>query len=232
MAAEVLARLTRWFLYLLIGCVVVGAALAILVILDGRYRGDQVRLLLTIAVLAVSALAGMACGGAISRPDQWVLPALGIVTVAVAAGLGVAWIWFEPSDPETYSRWTISTVALAFASAQTSLFFRPRLQDSYRWAQYAAAGVAFLLAMTVITIAILRPEVDAVWQYLAVVVVLDVALSVLVPVLALLSRPAREDGDLELDVEAIDAEIAGLQARIAELEESRRSADESTWMKG
>lgn len=222
-SADQLKMVTRWFLYLLIGSIGVGTVLAIVIVLAGNWGWIETRILLTTGVIALTSVLGMACGAAISRLRSWWLPGIGIGLAVLAAALLIIGIWVEPTDG-AYWKATTSVSILAVAFAHTSLLALARLQDSLRWIQLAAYGAVFLFALMLIGILITETSNDGVVRALAVVGILDAAFTLLVPVVHFLSRRA-PGGATEpmVDVAVIDAEIASLQARIAELEAAREA---------
>lgn len=222
-SADQFKVVTRWFLYLLIGSIGVGTVLAIVIVLAGNWGWLETHILLTTGVIALTSVLGMACGAAIARVRAWGLPGIGIGLAVLAAGLLIIGIWVEPTD-SAYWKATTTVSILAVAFAHTSLLALARLQDSLRWIQLAAYGAVFLFAFILIGILITETSNDGVVRFLAVVGILDAAFTLLVPVVHFLNRRAPSGApEPMVDVAAIDAEIASLQARIAELEAAREA---------
>jgi hypothetical protein len=211
--------ITRWFLYLLIGSIGLGALLAIVIVLAGNWGWVETRILMTTGVVAAASVFGMACGAAMSRLGSKVVPLIGIGLAGVAAALLIAGMWAEFGG-NTYWKVTASVSILAVAFAHISLLSLARLQSSLRWIQYVAYGLVFLFALTVVGMIVTETALDGVVRFLAVVGILDGAFSLLVPVVHFLNRRSGQP----TDVAAIEAEIDRLRARIAELEAARIAA--------
>ena len=115
---------------------------------------------------------------------------------------------------------TVSVCVFAIACAHLSLLSMARLAEWFAWSLFAAHAVIFGVAALISGIVLFEAEGDGIFRLLGVAAIVDAALTVLVPVFHRLSR-----GE-DRSAASIDAEIARLRARIAELEAGRRSARE------
>ena len=232
MPGERFAKVTRWFLYLLIGSIAVGAVLAIGIVLAGDWGWFETRILLSAVTIAVASIGGMACGAAMSRLSSPWLPMLGIATAILAATQLIAGMWLEVNDG-TYWKYAASVSIVAATCAHVSLLSIARLAPAHTWVQVVAYVPPFLFATILVGIIFSETGNDDTLRILAVVGILDAALTLLVPVLHFLDRGAvaavATGGATDTargrdDVDAIDAEIERLRTRLAELEETRRLA--------
>lgn len=222
------AGVTRWFLYLLVASIAIGAVLAIVIVIAGTWGYFETRVLMTTGAIALASILGMACAAASSRYGS-PLPFVGVGLAALTGVLLIVGIW-TPSPVDLFWRVTASVGVLAGASAWASVASLARLTPGHRWSQWLAGGTVFAFAAIVVGIIFLEPQGEAVYRALAVVGILTAAFGLLVPVFHFLDRhafvaPATEAAaPMPADtLEAIDAELAGLRAQVAELE-ARRAA--------
>jgi hypothetical protein len=223
------------FLYALIGSVVLGALLGILTILSGRFGWLEIRVLLTTVTIAGSSICGLACGAYLSTKRGRVLPLAGIGLTLLAAVMLIAGIW-EPTFSDGYWQVAASASVFAVACAHLSLLSMARLADSFRWSLVAAYVVILGVASLIVAL-ILRERYDAgMFQLLGVAAIVDAAITIVIPILHRLSRdetagPAGLPGAATAAagistsrVAELDAEIARLRERIAELERMKLQA--------
>lgn len=219
MLREGLQGVTRWFLYLLIASIGIGAVLAMGIVVFGNWGWVETRILLTTSVIAVGSILAMACAAATARVSVPALPAFGLGLVMLAGVLLVGGMWAEAASSD-YWKWAASMSILAVASAHASLLALARLADSLRRIQPIAYAVTFTFAGVLIFIIVGGNSDDGIIRTLAVIGILDAALTVLVPVAHFLSRGNPRDRE-PMDPAIIDAELAQLRARIVELEAAR-----------
>lgn len=223
MEAGRFTHLTRWFLYVLIASIGIGAALAIYLVLAGNWGWFETRLMLTTGVIAAASVLGMACGAAISRARGWWLPPAGIGLAVVAAALLIAGMWLELTDG-TFWKWTAGAAILAVSCGHLSLLSIATLRPSHGWVQLVAYALIFGFALLLIGIIFANTGSDWIVRVLAVLGILDAAFTLLVPVVYFLDRrrlPATITDDAGLA--ELDAEIARLRSQLAEME-ARREA--------
>jgi hypothetical protein len=219
------AGVTRWFLYLLIASIAIGAVLAIIIVLGGNWGWFESQVLLTTGVIAGASVLGMACAAASGRSGS-LLPLVGVALAAIGAGLLIFGIWVGDLG-DYYWRSTASVCIFAAAAAWASVVSLARLTPGHRWSQWLAGATAFVFAAMLVGIIFGEPSDDAIVRALAVVGILTAAFGLLVPVFHFLDRhafatPAAEPMQPD-SLEAIDAELADLRHRMAELE-ARRAA--------
>lgn len=205
----------KGFLYLLIASVSVSALLGIAVIIIGNLGELEGKILATSGTITAVSILGLACGVFLESGRGKIVPLTGIAFAVIAGVLGIIAIWAE-GDSEFLGKSLMSSTLLAFALSLTSLLCLARLDKRFSWALPAVQ--ALIAAMCVFVLALIWAEFEpAEWlqRTMAVVGILISALTVTIPVFHRLSIHERTDED-------IDAEIAKLQARIGELENSRR----------
>jgi len=220
-------QIKKAFLYALIASVVFGALLGILTILSGRFGWLEVRVLLTTVTIAGTSICGLACGAYFSTRRGKILPLAGVGLTLLAGVMIIAGIW-QTVISDGYWQVAASASVFAVACAHLSLLSMARLADSFRWS-LAAAYVVILGVASLIVLLILRERYDAgMFQLLGVAAIVDAAITIVIPILHRLSREevhgtagppgAATASAATSRVAEIDAEIAGLRARIAELE--------------
>jgi hypothetical protein len=206
------------FLYALIFSVALSAILGIGAILSGSWSWYEVRVLLTTFTVALASICGLANGAYLITGRGRALPLVGIGLALVAAALVIGGMWLEPpSDP--YWKLTAALCIFAVACAHLSLLSMARLAHGYQWSLVSAyvviLGVAGLIVLLIVGDV---PGGPGYFQLLAVAAIIDAALTILVPVFQWLSH-----GQVGSSVESLDAEIARLKTRLAELEQRRAS---------
>src|SRR5262245_31347571 len=98
-------QLTKIFLRVLIGSIVVGALIGIAAIgIPSKNWEYQFKILMTTAIIAVASICGLACGGCMTRGHR-VLPTSGLVLTGASAVLLLIGMWAELNQ-EWY--WKIS----------------------------------------------------------------------------------------------------------------------------
>ena len=238
MSSEWFSNLTRWFLYLLIGSIAVGAALSIYAILAGSWGWVETRIILTAGTIAAASLCGMACGAAISRNRYAWLPGFGIALAIIGAAMLVAGLWMEAQSAD-YWKATASVCIMAIALGHVALLSIARVLPAHEWVQWLAGGLAVSFAAILVVIINATHVDDGTVRLLAVVGILDAAMTLVVPIVYFLDRrafraaqalapatspaPTAGSGPISPDLATLDAEIARLQARLDELEARRRA---------
>jgi hypothetical protein len=230
MSTSRFAKLTRWFLYLLIASIGVGAMLAMGIVMAGDWSWFEIRILLTTGTVAAASICGMASAAALSRGRSATLPAIGIGLALLAGATLIAGMWFEV-DSGDYWRFTASVSSFAVTVAHVAVLLLARLRPSHAWIQLTAAGAALVFAaILVLIITSDTAAAESTLRALAVVGIADVAFSLMVPIMHFLDRrsplpasaePTEPMGADARNAAALDREIARLGARLNELERQR-----------
>lgn len=219
----------KTFLYALIGSVVLGAFLGIMAILSGRFGWLEVRILLTTVTIAGASICGLACGALLSTKRGLVLPVAGIGLTLLSAAMIIAGMWLTIVS-ESYWKVAATTAVYAVACAHLALLSMARLADWFRWSLAAAYAVILGVASLIALLIFGESHGAGMFQLMGVAAIVDAAITVVIPIFHRLSRveleaDAGDDGAAQSDkLAGIDAEIARLRERIAELERMRTEA--------
>ncbi len=214
----------KTFLYALIGSVVLSAILGIGAIFSGRFDWIQVRILLTTVTVSVASICGLGCGACLSTGRGKLLPLAGIALALLAAVMVIGGMWIEAAS-ELYWRLASSISVFAVATAHLSLLSMAQMARSYRWSLPAAYIAIFGVAVIIVSMIMAEPRDAGMFQLLGVAAILDAAITVVIPIFHRLSRAefgVESNSPPRLSTAEIDAEIAKLQERLAELERMKR----------
>jgi hypothetical protein len=216
-------NLRRVFLYLLIASVALGALFGIGVILFGDFGSFEVRVLMSSLTITAASILGLACGAYLEQHGNRILPLAGIALSIAAAVMAFFIIWDVLDDSEPFIKTFLSSLLLAAACSHLSLLMLAKLDARFAWARIAAfVFVGMLAALLLYIIWVQPPESnDVVARTLGVLGILVASITVITPVFHKLSN-------VDAGVEAIDAEIAKLRSRIAELEAKRSGLKDQT----
>jgi hypothetical protein len=208
------------FLYSLIASVFLSALLGIVAIVSGRFGWFEIRIILTTVTIAVASICGLACGAYLGTETGRALPLSGIALTMLAAVMIIVGMWIEV-DSEAYWKLAASMSVFAVACAHLSLLSMARLAEWFQWSLVAAYVVIFGVASLIAVIIYLEIDETGMFQLLGVAAIIDAAITILIPIFHRLSGAefaTVADRTRGVDTAAIDAEIAMLKERIAELE--------------
>jgi hypothetical protein len=218
------------FLYALIGSVVIGALLGILAILSGKFGWLELRVLLTTVAIAGGSICGLACGAYLSTGRGRMLPLAGVALTLLAAAMLIGGIWHETFS-DRYWQTAASASVFAVACAHLSLLSMARLAEWFRWSLTAAYVVILGVAGLIVLMMLREQHGTGMLQLLGVAAIVDAAITIVIPILHRLSREelsaqaaAGSIATASPKVAEIDAEIARLRKRIAELERMKLQA--------
>jgi hypothetical protein len=228
------SALKRPLLYLLAGSVVIGAALGIFLVLRGQWGWIEVRVILTTITLAVASLCGLACDHSRVARGWNVLPRLGLTLtlLATVAILGIIWL-DDTLDEDWFVKTAVCLAVWAVATVHVCLLSIVWLAPRFRWVFFLAQQVIFGLAALISAMLIWEIEGARMFQFVAVVSILDAALTLLIPLLHRISRTERSGESAQVtrvnqlppvdqrNVQALNQEIADLQKRLRQLEKLR-----------
>jgi hypothetical protein len=184
----------RAVLFVLVGSVVLNAALGIYALVVADFGDVQRRVLLTSLCVSGAGLVGLACAPALERGRVRPLPQIGTAAGAGGFALLVAAIWLaERSEPLPDSLWktAVTLIVVAVAASHGSLLALSRLAPRFRWVLGPAVLLSGLLAGMLVSLVWGQWE-DVSWFFrtLGVVAVLLAAFTILVPILHRASRGA------------------------------------------
>ena len=216
----------RAFWYSLIASVLLSAFLGIATVLSGKFGWVEFRIMLTTGTIALGSMCGLACGAYLGTKPGRILPIAGIGLAILAAAMIILGIWI-PGISIEFWKLTASCCVFAVACAHLSLLSMARLADWFQWSLAAAYFVIFGVASLIVAMIFFEISETGMFQLLGVAAIVDAAMTILVPLFHRLSRSelsATSDIIPSVDIAAIDAEVATLKNRIAELEGAKRAA--------
>lgn len=182
-------RLVRIFLFALVGCLMLGAILAIVSLVTMRMSEFQGRILLTTFSLGVYSLLGLCCSFLIERKRYAVFGMLGVVVAFCGVLFAVATTWEAVSSFQFVIQGRICFLVVASSFGHASLLLlletKQSLVIALRWGTILMiAAVAGLLV-----ILCLDPSlIESLWLFLALTGVIDVFGTVSTPLLHLATR--------------------------------------------
>lgn len=187
-----IGHLRSLFLKLFIGFLSLSALIAIACVLGGEFGELQAKILATTFTISGASICAMACAAYLEKFRRQafaveVFGGAGIALCVLSAAGVIAGLWPE-IDSELYWK-GVATVSLAAVGIAYALVLRlPVLLEAFRWSQQVAAGL--IAALTALIVAAIWGEIDAEGYYrlLAVVSILTVLLTLLVPIFLWLGK--------------------------------------------
>jgi hypothetical protein len=184
-------RLRRAIFVVLVGSVVLNAALGIYALLASEFGEIQRNVLLTSLCVSGAGLLALACAPAFERGRVRPLPHIGAAAGSAGFALLAATVWLEDASgtlPEVPWKTAVTLIVVACGAANGSLLALARLAPRFRWTLTVAVGLSVLLAGLLVSAT--WGVADATWfaRALGVVAVLLAAFTVLVPLLHRASR--------------------------------------------
>ena len=215
-------NLPRFFLYLLIASVGLSALIGIGVLLFGDFGTIEVRVLFTTLTVTVASIFGLACGAALNAERARFVAIAGIALSIIAALMSFLIIWDVLDDSEIFIKAFVTALILAAACSHLCLLSLARLDRRFAWTRIAAHVSIWLLTAILLYIVWLEPEGDSdlIYRILGILGIFVGSITVITPVLHRLSSTGS-------NLDALDAEIADLEARLVDLREKKRSIDHS-----
>ncbi len=229
------SRPAKFFLWGLVGSVILGAVLGIIFILRDSWGWFEVRVMLTTVIVAVTSLCGLACDLSRMPRGRNVLPKLGLVFAILTAGLLLVGMWSDLTS-EGYWKATFCVSIVGVAIVHVCLLSIAKLATRFQWIRFI--GSQFIFGFALLLCCVIVGEIDErqVWRLIAAMSIVIAAFSLTVPILHRISKLDRLGEDLSSPIQArnlaaIDDEIVILQKRIALLQKTRErleSADNET----
>ncbi|HMT07714.1 MAG TPA: hypothetical protein PKA82_06890 [Pyrinomonadaceae bacterium] len=216
-------NLKRLFLYSLIGSVAISALIGIVVLLVGSFDEISVRVLMTTLTVTATSILGLACGAYYETGRNRLLPTIGITVTIIAAVMTLLIVWDIADDSELFVKCAVTAMLLAVSFSHVSLLSLARLDSRFEWTNLAARIVIGALVGLILFLVWIDPEGsgDTLARTMGVLSILTATLTVVTPVLHKLSHA--EPGD---EAAELDAEIASLKEKLAELEARRANLAE------
>jgi hypothetical protein len=193
----------RAVLLILVGSVVLNAALGVYALLAAEFGDIEGKILFTSLCVSGAGLIALVCAPALDRRRVWPLPQVGTAAGVSGFALLVAAIWLagpEEALPGPLWKTAVTLIIAAGAAAYGSLLALARLAPRFRWVLVPAVGLSVLLAGLLVSLIWGQWEDEWFARTLGVIAVLLAAFTVLVPILhrasrgALVAAPSREKG--------------------------------------
>ena len=180
----------RGFLYALIGSVGASAFMAILAIVSGDFDNWDLRALLSASTIAAASVCGLACGAYLESARNRVLPLMGIALAISAAAAVLLTIWMQTPLFEYWVHWkTTGTLCVfAVAVAHICLLSMAKLAARFEWSLVVACIVILFVAALFTIMMWFEIGDEGTWRLLTVAVILDAAITVVIPIFHRLSR--------------------------------------------
>lgn len=199
----------RRYLRLFIAFLALTALVAVVCVLSGDFGDFQLRTLITTATISLVSIDCMACAAFIGRRGRPQLGKAGMGLAVAAGALLVLGVWASVTG-EAYWRLTGVAITVAVATAHAFLVLLPDLAPRHRWVQPLTLGSIGVLALQVVAAIVGEIESGGYYQLLAAVAIVVTLETLVLPILARLSRG--EDGS------ALDAADAGRRLELVEVE--------------
>jgi hypothetical protein len=218
--------LRQLFLWMHIVAVVCSAFTGIGHILAGNYQ--ELRVLFTAVTIALASVCALGCGAALEGKRAMIFPVAGLVLTLLGTLMQLYLIWLQQPFPwiAEFYQWMTIICIMAVACSHISLLSIARLSKRYSWAILLAV-FSILTVASFLSLFIMSPSGtkfgSGFFRIIAVAAISDAAMSVLIPIFHLLSYREMNalDSGVEPRLESIDAEIAHLEDRLAELRQLR-----------
>ena len=223
--------LKRKFLYVLIGSIVVSAALSIFFVLHDRWGWFEIKVLLSTCTIAIASLCGLACELSRTMRGMNLLPRSGTILTLITACLYLFGIWPE-FDGEVFWKIVAVLTIFTFAIVQASLLSIARLAKRFSWVYMLTLQVVFGLAILCSVMCVFEIDDDRTMRFLIALSIVDAALTLMIPILHRISKSDPHAAPMlssleERSLDTIDQEIAQLKTRLAKLEKMRIEIEQS-----
>jgi hypothetical protein len=219
-----LDQIKRALTYCLVISVLAAAGLGIAAVLRNQWSWFEIRVLATAGVLAAASLCGLACDLSRTPRGLNLIPYAGLGLTLVAAILSLCVVWLEgQTEPEEFVKAAGCVSVFAVATAHISLLSVARLSPRFRWTLLLAYCIIYGLASLIASL-ILSPGIgpsDDLFRTIAVMTILDVAITLVIPLLHRISQTdptfAILSPQQEQNAAALDDEIKKLERRLDQL---------------
>jgi hypothetical protein len=172
----------KTFVRLVIGLILLNAAIAVFVLLSGDIGDTEGKILGTSLLATASAVLAMTCAPALSRGRVWVVPHLGMASSVIGFVLVTIAIWAEIEEL-WLGKAAGSAFVVAAAAALACLLSAWPISGRASWVGAAANLLVAAVAAAILAGMWLEIDVSGYWRVFAVLAVLLAAASLAVPVL-------------------------------------------------
>lgn len=221
-------NLKKFFLYLLVASVAASALVGIGVMLFGDFGEFETKILVSAFTVTCASILGLACGAFLETKRGKLLPLGGIALAILSAVIWIVFIWDGFENEEFFVRIAFSATLLAASCSLVSLLSMATLDARFAWSRPAAHVSVWSLTSILLWLIWSKghPVPDFVSRTIGILSIVVAALTIVTPVFHWLGRqkPATSATTANAETADIDAELARLRARIAELENRKREA--------
>jgi hypothetical protein len=216
------AGMKKRFLHAFVGFLGLTALIAIVSVLSGKFGELQMKILVTSFTISAASICSMSCAAFIDKQKQQGLGFSGILLSVVAAVLLIFLIWLE-FENEWYFKTTFTVAVCAVSFAHAFLLVLPDLENKHTWIQKTATISIAVLSGQIIVALWAEINHEAYIRALAVVAIIVVLETLLVPLFMKLKTNKKLTGT-NLILEPIGPkpgryrDAAGLEYRVEKLE--------------
>jgi hypothetical protein len=179
----------RSLLYAVIGGLVLAALIGIYVLLFGTFGQREVKILLTNLGISYFSVTSLACAAAYEKKRHALLSIPGIVLSAAGLACFLPGLWANWLQDASFGKTTAILAVLSFSLAQACLLSFATLPRHLAWVYYATVGTILILA-GIISVMIVHDKGDWLLREAGAVAIVDVCLSLCIPILHRLDRSA------------------------------------------
>lgn len=172
----------RIFLRIFVGFLILTALIAIFCVLSGDFGEFEVKVLASTFMVSAASICSMSCAAFIEKRRKRGFGLAGMACAAIAALMLISGMWLE-IDEELYWKSAITSVVLAAASAHAFLLILPDLDFNHRWTQIASPISIGILAIQIMVAVWAEIDSEGYYKLLAVVSIIVVLLTLVVPIL-------------------------------------------------
>ncbi|SVC63661.1 uncharacterized protein METZ01_LOCUS316515 [marine metagenome] len=158
------------------------ALIAIFFVLSGDFGEFELKVLATTFTISAASICSMSCAAFIEKRKKREFGLAGMTCAAIAALMLISGMWFEISG-EVYWKSAITFIVLAVALAHAFLLILPDLDFNHRWTQLASPISIGILAIQIIVAVWNEIDSEGYFKLLAVVSIIVVLLTLVVPIL-------------------------------------------------
>jgi hypothetical protein len=212
--------LRRRLLKVFIGFLSISALVAILSVLSGQFGQTQLKVLASTFSITAASICAMSCAAFIERDGNRRVGGTGIAAAAIAVSLVVIGVWAEAGG-EYYWKTTVTLIVVSVAFAHACLLRLPKLAESQRWMQALSTLLISLLALQIIFLIWGKFDGDGFYRLIAVVSVLVVLVTLVVPISSRLN-PAAVDAPADVSLPRAVLVLRNVAPSIFEDESGRR----------
>lgn len=188
-------EIRRLLLKVFIGFLSLTALVAIVSVLSHKFGETQLKVLLTTFSITAGSICAMSCAAFLERQGGNGagngVGFAGILAASVAVLLAIVGVWGELKEPGFWKT-TVTCIVVAVAFAHACLLRLPNLGASHRWMQTVSTILIGFLGVQISLAVWGEIRDDLYYRFMAVVSVLVVLMTLVIPICTRLGAPAAE----------------------------------------